>query len=314
MKRTTSPKWIFRAAAAALAVAAIGIAVSCKSSNQPPAQSNAQATYKTPADAGQALLAAAKAQDDKALSNVLGPDSPAILSSGDANEDKAGWTSFAEQYGRMNRWVAMTDGSQVLYIGAENYPFPIPLAKNAAGQWYFNTAAGRNEMLARRIGRNELLAIDAVNAIGTSEQTYLKSAHQYTQKIISTPGQKDGLYWTVKADEPPSPLGRVDEFAKDAIAAAASGGPTEFDGYTFRILTAQGAAAKGGAKTYLTNDKLTGGFAVLATPVKYGDSGIMTFMMSREGVVYQKDLGPNTAQAAAAITSYDPGDGWEKAE
>ena len=201
-----------------------------------------QATFATPQEAGQALQAAARANDESALAHVLGANSRAILSSGDVTEDKAAIAEFVAKYDRMNRWVTMTDGSQVLYIGADNYPYPISLARNAASQWYFNTGAGKDEILARRIGKNELLAIDAVSAMGNAEQLYFKSAHDgnqphhYTQKILSTPGKQDGLYWEVPPDQPSSPLGRLNDFARDVVSSTQPGAPPIFDGYSFRSL------------------------------------------------------------------------------
>jgi Protein of unknown function (DUF2950) len=218
----------------------------------------------------------------------------------------------------MKRWVTMTDGSRILYIGADNYPYPIPLLQNASSRWYFDTAAGKDEILARRIGKNELLAIDAVYATGNAEELYFKhggeNIHRYTQKILSSPGKQDGLSWEITTDEPSNPLGRSNEFAKDVVASTPSGIPAVFDGYSFRILTAQGDNASEGARSYIEDGEMTGGFAVLATPVTYGDSGVMTFMMSREGVLYQKDLGPKTAEIANFIYSYDPDNSWTSAE
>jgi hypothetical protein len=287
---------------------------------EPSADSAAQATFATPEAAGQALQAAARAGDEGALAHVLGSDSKAILSSGDTTEDKAALTSFVAKFDRMNRWVTMTDDTRVLYIGADNYPYPIPLAQNSSSQWYFNSAAGKDEILARRIGKNELLAVDAMNAMGNAQEIYSRSAHdsnpahQYTEKILSGPGKQDGLYWEVPADQPSSPLGRLNDFAKNVVTSTQPGAAPIFDGYSFRILTAQGDEAKGGAKNYVVDGKMTGGFAILASPVTYGDSGIMTFLMSREGVVYQKDLGAKTADTVASINSYNPDEGWTQAE
>src|SRR5208337_2697069 len=275
-----------------------------------------QATFPTPAEAGQALRAAAQTDDEVALAHVLGPDSKAILSSGDAAEDTAALASFVAKYDQMHRWVTMTDGSQALYIGADNYPYPIPLAQDSSSRWYFDTPAGEEEILARRIGKNELLAVDALSAMGNAQNLYFQGAHdgnpagQYAQKILSSVGKQDGLYWQVPADQPSSPLGRVNDFAKDIIAATPPGAPPIFDGYSFRILTAQGGQAEGGAKSYIVGGKMTGGFAILASPVIYRDSGIMTFILNREGVVYQKDLGPKTADTAASMNSYNPDEGW----
>ncbi len=193
------------------------------------------------------------------------------MNSGDPVEDKTAFDAFAAKNDQMNRWVAMTDGSQILNIGADNYPFPIPLVKDSSSKWYFNTKAGEDEILARQIGRNELLAVDATSAIGNAEELYFKQTRQYTHILISTPGKQDGLYWEVPAGQVSSPLGNLNDFAKNALTST----PTDtavFDGYHFRILTAQGDKAKGGAKSYLASGKLTGGFAVIASPVKYRNS------------------------------------------
>jgi hypothetical protein len=284
------------------------------------ADNTVQMIFATPEEAGHALQSAAQANDESALAQILGSEAKAILSSGDPEEDKAALASFVTKYDRMNRWVTMTDGNRILHIGADNYPYPIPLTQNASSKWYFNTAAGKDEILARRVGENELLAIDAVYAMGNAEELYFKhrhdggKTHEYTQRILSSPGKQDGLYWEVAKDEPSSPLGRLNEFAQDVVASTQPGTPPIFDGYSFRALTAQGNDAKGGAMSYLIDGEMSGGFAILATPVKYGDSGIMTFMLSREGVVYQKDLGPKTDEAAAFIYSYNPDPSWTPAE
>jgi len=281
---------------------------------------DSQATFATPAEAGVALQAAAQADDEGALTRILGPQSKAILSSGDAAEDNAARRSFVNKYDQMHRWVTMTDGSEVLYIGADNYPFPIPLILDTSSKWYFNTTAGEDEILARRIGKNELLAIDAISAMGNAQDLYFHGPHdgkpagQYAQKILSSPGNQDGLYWKVSAGQPSSPLGRLNDFAKDVIVSTPLGAPPIFDGYFFRILTAQGDQAKGGAMSYIVDGKMTGGFAILATPVIYGDSGVMTFILGPEGIVYQKDLGENTAETAASVRRFNPGEGWSPVE
>lgn len=251
----------------------------------------AQQIFSTPEQAGQALRAAAGAGDEGSLARVLGSDSKAILFSGDAAEDKAALAEFAVKYDRMNRWVTMTDGSRFLYIGPDNYAYPIPLAQNSSGQWYFNTAVGKDEILARRIGKNELLAIDAIGAMANAEEIYFKTGG-YTDKILSSPGKQDGLYWEVPEDQPPSPLGRLNEFAGDVVTSTQPGAAPIFDGYSFRIIAGEGKS-----------------FTIVATPVTYGDSGVMTFVLSKDGRVYQKDLGPN----ATAVTS-DPIGGWTPAE
>lgn len=275
-----------------------------------------QTTFITPAEAGQALEAAAQANDETALARILGSRSKTILSSSDPAVDQEAQNSFAVKYREMNRWVTITDGSQVLYVGADNYAFPVPLSRDSSGRWYFNAAAGEEEVLAREIGKNELLAIDACSAIANAEELYYRTAHdgnhahQYTQAIVSNPGKQDGLYWQVAAEDGASPLGRLETFMNGPVFPVPAGQPQVFDGYNFRILAAQGEDAKGGAKNYIVNGKLTGGFAVIASPVQFGKTGIMTFLLSREGILYQKDLGENTAAVAASIQTYNPGDGW----
>jgi Protein of unknown function (DUF2950) len=277
-----------------------------------------QATFASPAEAGTALRNAAQKGDESALSSILGPESKAIMSSGDLKEDAAALQEFVSKYDEMNRWVLMTDGTEILKIGADNYPFPIPLRQNSSSRWFFDARGGADEILARRIGRNELLAIDAICAIAYAEDIYAQTSHDgnsaglYTAKILSTPEKQDGLYWKVPEDKELSPLGRVNEFAPDALPT-----PNEapiIDGYTFRILTARGYAAEGGAKSYIINGKLIGGFAVIASPVKYGQSGIMTFIINQEGDVYQQDLGEQTSKVAAAIHQYNPTAEWEVVE
>jgi hypothetical protein len=277
-----------------------------------------QATFASPTEAGTAVRNAAQKGDESTLSSILGPESKAIMSSGDLKEDVAALQEFVSKYDQMNRWVLMTDGTEILKIGADNYPFPIPLRQNSSSKWFFDTHGGADEIQARRIGRNELLAIDAICAIAYAEDIYAQTSHDgnpaglYTTKILSTPGKQDGLYWKVPEDKELSPLGRVNEFAADALST-----PNEasvIDGYTFRILTARGHAAQGGAKSYIINGKLIGGFAVIASPVKYGESGIMTFIINQEGDVYQQDLGEQTSKVAASIREYNPTADWEVVE
>jgi hypothetical protein len=252
-----------------------------------------QSTYTTLEKAGDALQAATRARDYKTLAVILGPKSQEILSSGDKTEDQVSEQSFVGKYARMNRWVAMMDGSQVLYIGADNYPFPIPLTKDASSNWHFDTAAGEDELLARRIGRNELLAMDAARALATAEEDHYRKPHH---------------------GEVPQFTRAIPDLTDSAVFPASSEGIPVLDGYSFRVLTAQGAGAKGGAKTYLVNGKMRGGFAILAAPVRYQNSGVMTFMLNREGIVYQKDLGKDTASLSSSINAYNPGDGWVPAE
>ena len=279
-----------------------------------------QVTFATAEEAGRALLAAARTNNEEALSQILGPQSKSILNSGDPEQDKAAVASFAAKYSRMNRWITMADGSRVLYIGDDNSPYPIPLTQNASSRWYFDTDAGRDEILARRIGQNELLAIDAIWAMAGAEELYFWNSHeglasqQYARKILSSPGKQDGLYWETLANERSSPLGRLDGFATDVLTSTPPGQDPIFGGYTFRILTAQEERAQGGARNYIVDGKMTRGFAILATPITYGISGVRTFLVGQDGVVYGKDLGPKTGEIAGLIKSYNPDDGWTKAE
>jgi hypothetical protein len=280
----------------------------------------AQATYVSPEDAGAALRAAAQAGDEQTLLAIFGPDGKAILLSGDAVKDKDTLQEFVAAYDQMHRWRAIKDGGEMLSVGADNFLFPIPLGKISANQWQFDTAAGKDEILARRIGTDELVAIQACGTIARAQGQYFSHTHdddkvkQYAQKFVSDEGRQNGLYWPVATGQPPSPLGDIGDFAKAlGYTSAGASAPQPFEGYYFRILTRQGDKAKGGARDYVVNGKMTGGFAVLAYPAKYRDSGIMTFIVGTDGVVYQKDLGEKTATLSQALTDYDPGDGWNPA-
>jgi hypothetical protein len=279
----------------------------------------AQTTFASPDDAGAALLSAAKAGDEQALLAIFGPDSREILLSGDAARDKDTLQDFVAAYGQMHRWREIKAGGEMLYIGADNFLFPIPLGKISTGQWQFDTAAGKDEILARRIGRDELIAIAACTAIAQAQAQYFSAFHdgdkvrQYAQKFVSDEGRQNGLYWPVVAGQPASPFEEIHDFAKAAGYSSAGANPQPFEGYYFRILSRQGRDAKGGARDYLVNGRMTGGFAVVAYPAEYRNSGIMTFIVGTDGVVYQKDLGENTATTAQTLAEYNPGDGWAPA-
>ncbi len=276
-------------------------------------EGTAQKVFATPANAGAAFLEAAKSGDQAALLAIFGPDGKTALFSGDAVKDKDNLQDFVAAYDQMHRWREIKVGGEVLYVGADNYPFPIPLGKNAAGQWVFDTAAGKDEILARRIGRDELTAIAASSAVADAQAKYFRMQKQYAQKFVSDEGKQDGLYWPVAAGQAPSPLEDVRDFAKAAGYTNAGEKPQPFDGYYFRILTRQGDKAKGGAKDYIVNGKMTGGFAMVAYPAEYRNSGIMTFIVGKDGVVQQKDLGEKTVELAQAMAEYDPSDGWKPA-
>jgi Protein of unknown function (DUF2950) len=288
--------------------------VSCKNSAEP--KPATQRTFATPAEAGAAFLDAAKSGDQQALLAIFGPDGNDVLFSGDPVKDKNGLQDFVAAYGQMNRWREIKAGGEILYVGADNYPFPVPLVKNSSEQWSFDTAAGKDEILARRIGKGELTAIAACLATANAQQQYFSGTHdgdsvkQYAQKIVSDAGKQNGLYWNVAAGENASPLGDLGDFAKSIGYTNAGEKPQAFNGYYFKILTKQGEKAPGGAKDYIASGRMTGGFAVLAYPVEYRNSGIMTFEIGKDGVVYQKDLGEKTADLASATAEYNPGDGW----
>jgi hypothetical protein len=292
---------------------------SCGKPEKSAAEKVAQKTFATPADAGTALVEAAKSGDQAALLAIFGADSRNVVFSGDPVKDKDYLEYFGTAYDQMHRWVSIKAGGEMLNIGPDNYVFPIPLGQNRSGQWYFDTAAGKDEILARRIGKDELTAIAACGALAQAENQYFSQTHdgdkvkQFAQKLISDEGKQNGLYWPVSSGQAPSPLEDLRDFAKAAGYTNAGAKPQPFDGYYFRILTKQGVKAPGGAKDYLVNGKLTGGFAIVAYPSDYRDSGIMTFIIGKDGVVYQKDLGEKTMDIGQAITEYDPSDGWDPA-
>lgn len=214
----------------------------------------------------------------------------------------------------MNRWRKLADGGQLLLVGADNQTFPVPLMKNAAGQWYFDTAAGKVEMVSRRIGRNELTAIDVCAAIADAQAQYLSQKHggvrQFAAKLISDPGQQNGLYWESPAGASRSPLGPLVVYASAEGYKAKPDQHLPFHGYYYVMLYSQGPGAIGAARDYLVNGKMTGGYAVVAYPANYGESGIMTFMFNQDGPLIQKDLGKSTADIASKMTAFNPDMNW----
>jgi hypothetical protein len=285
----------------------------CNQQGQPAAEQAAPKTFASPAEAGKALADAAKSQNQDTVLVILGPGSADIISSGNAAEDKASLGGFAQAYQAMNRWRKLGDGSELLLVGPDNQAFPVPLTKNAAGQWYFDVPAGKKEMLARRIGRNEVAAIYVCGALAQSQFQYFSQQHgvkQYAQKFISDAGQQNGLYWESAQSAPRSPLGPHVAFASDQEITIKPDKAQPFYGYYFRQLENQGPDAKGGAKPYLVNGKMTGGFAYVAYPAKYGDTGIQTFIINQDGVVFEKDLGKDTGNAAKTMTGFNPDKTW----
>lgn len=285
----------------------------CKKQESATAQAGPR-TFASPQDAGGALANAAKLQTKDELLRIFGPASADVISTGDAVEDKAALTGFVQAYQVMNRWRKLSDSSEILLVGADNQAFPIPLKKNAAGQWYFDAAAGREEILTRRIGHNEITTIGVCAALRDAQAEYFSQKHggvkQYAQKFISDTGQENGLYWPEVSGQPKSPLGPLAAYATAEGYKANPNHHQPFNGYYYVMLDKQGPEAKGGTKNYILDGKMTGGFALVAYPAQYGTSGIKTFMIDRDGIVFEKDLGKTTDEVAAAMTTFNPDKSW----
>ena len=283
-----------------------------------------QKTYTSPEEAVKALINALKTANNAELLAVLGPESKEIISSGDEVADKAGREDFLSGYEQKNELEKESPDKVVLSVGEDNWPLPIPIVKKD-GRWVFDTEAGKEELLNRRIGRNELNTIDVMHAFVDAQREYASKdrngdgATEFAQKLISTSGKEDGLYWEAKEGGEESPFGPL-------IAEAAKGGykytekktqdvqPSPYHGYFFKILKGQGPNAPGGQYDYVVNGKMILGYGLLAYPASYGNSGVMTFIINQDDVVYQKDLGEDTAKIAESITTYDPDKTWTKVE
>jgi len=278
------------------------------------AQQPGQKTFSSAEEATNALVTAAQANDEKMMLDILGPDGKQIVSSGDETEDANSRANFVKRYQEMHRLVKEPDGTTVLYIGAHNWPAPIPLM-NKGKLVYFDTEAGKKEILYRRIGRNELSAIRICQELVAAQKEYSAEHKEYARKIFSDEGQHDGLYWKAADGEPQSPIGPlVASAVAQGYANSQQGAPTPYRGYYFHILTRQGKNAPGGAKNYVVNGKMTEGFAFVAYPAEYRSSGVMTFIVTEDGVVYQKDLGRKTDVLAKAMKGYDCNPSWHEAE
>jgi hypothetical protein len=279
------------------------------------AQQQSQKTFSSPAEASDGLVTAAQSNDEKAMLDILGPEGKHVVSSGDEAEDAQDRANFVQKYQEMHRLVKEPDGTTTLYIGAENWPTPIPLV-NSGSSWYFDTEAGEKEILYRRVGENEISTIGVCQQLVAAQQEYHAAQNnEYAQKIFSDEGQHNGLYWKAADSETPSPIGPlVASAVVEGYTKSQDGAPTPYRGYYYRILTRQGANGGGGAKSYIVNGKMTEGFAFVAYPVEYRSSGVMTFIVSEDGVVYRKDLGRNTAVLAKAMKEYNPDSSWQKDE
>jgi hypothetical protein len=274
-------------------------------------------TFSSPDDAAHAMVDALRKGDRPALLTILGDGSQGLITSGDPVADKNSAQTFLKAYDQMHRFSHWSNGELFLVVGAENWPLPIPLKKNSSG-WYFDTAAGQKELIYRRIGQNERSALRTLDAIVAGQHQYYGQSHnqeatgQYAARFMSTSGKQDGLYWGTATGAPESPIGPlVARASAEGYRAGSAGKPTPVHGYYFKILTRQGKDAPGGAKDYMVDGKLTGGFAVLAYPASYRSSGVMTFMVNADGDVLQKDLGPKTAKLASSLDTYNPDQTWQ---
>jgi hypothetical protein len=275
-----------------------------------------QQAFKTPDNAATALATAVKANDITALATVLGPDGQAIVSSGDEVADAETRQKFVAAYDAKHQIAMKGDDKATIVIGQEDFPLPIPLLRRD-GMWRFDTAVGRDEILFRRIGKNELDAIQACLAYVDAQNEYAEkgrtgaAANSYAQRVISRPGKQDGLYWPSSQGKEQSPLG---EFIAQATRQGyrVGAGRTPYRGYYFKILTRQGPSADGGKLDYVVHGKMIGGFALVAYPAEYRNSGVMTFIVNHAGIVFQKDLGPDTAKLAQGMTSFNPDRTWQK--
>jgi hypothetical protein len=274
--------------------------------------------FETPDAAAMALIEAADDEGGEGLYAVLGPDLEDLLS-GDPVADAADRRWFVERAREGAEIEGEDEESAILVLGAEEWPFPIPLAKDASG-WYFDVEAGREELLDRRIGRNELHTIASLRAFVEAEREYAAAdpdgdgVQAYASRILSSEGKRDGLYWPTAAGDSESPLGPlVAEAVAEGYSSTQAEGPRPFHGYYFKLLKGQGESAPGGAKSYEKDGRLSEGFGMLAWPASYGSSGIMTFQVNQKGMVYQSDLGEETAERVSTIDTYNPGEGWEAA-
>lgn len=301
-----------------LAAAAMGLVAVAAVSAMASAAPQMQKTFATPAAAVDALMAANRGNQLGELLAILGPQGAKLIHSGDPVADRRGRTLFVAAYDQAHKLELNGDNKAILTVGADEWPLPIPLIREHA-RWRFDTKAGRDEILNRRIGRNELSVIEVCRAYVLAQREYAAKnlgaggSPEYAQHFMSKTGQRDGLYWPVKPGEEESPLGPL-------IARARAAGyrpgtphirPRPYYGYYFHILARQGRNAPGGAMNYVVDGRMTGGFALIAYPATYGDSGIMTFIVNQDGIVYQKNLGAETARIAADVAQYDPDGGWQ---
>ena len=283
------------------------------------AQQPRQKTFITCEEASFALFVAVQKDDQSALLEILGPGATEIVSCGDEAEDHIDRQRFVEKYQEMHRLIRESNGTTTLYIGAENWPTPIPLV-HKGNRWYFDTVASRKEILFRRIGKNELETVSVCRELVDAQNEYHSEPRdgdgvkQYAPRFRSEDNKRNGLYWKISGGEPESPVGPLLTLASGEEYAKETSQPRPFHGYYYRILRGQGRQAAGGAKNYLVRGKMTGGFAFVAYPSEYRSSGVMTFIVNRDGVVYQQDLGARTAVRAKTMTRYATDATWKKVD
>ena len=316
--RRTREKGSCRSMDLIVALAALAILLACSSVY---AKSPSQKTFSSPDEAVKAMVDAVKTDDTKSLLAIFGPGSKHIILSGDTVEDKKGREWFVKHYEEKNRLDEETPGKVTLHAGNDDWPFPIPIVKAANG-WRFDTLVGKEEILARRVGRNELNAIQVCLAYVDAQKEFaMRKGRQgsglleYAQKFVSSPGKQDGLYWQAGEGEGQSPMGPLFAAAFEAGYGdrPLGGRSTPYHGYFYRILKAQGSNAPGGAHDYVVGGKMIGGFALIAYPAHYGSSGVMTFIVNQDGVVYEKNLGKHSRKAARTVKVFDPDQTWVRA-
>jgi hypothetical protein len=276
-----------------------------------------QKSFSSPEEAVKSLVAAVRANDIKEMLAILGPGSRELISSGDDVADRTGREKFLKAYDQMNTLQQESADKIVLSIGADNWPLPIPIVKKGT-TWVFDIRKGKQEILNRRIGRNELHIMDVLHAYVDAQHEYATKdcrgdgKVEFAQRLISTEGKRDGLYWEAKEGEEESPLGPL--VARAAREGYANADLSPFHGYYFKILKGQGKHVDGGAYNYVVKGKMILGFALVAYPAEYGNSGVMTFILNQEGIIYQKDLGKDTKRRAEAIKIFDPDKSWTKVQ
>lgn len=275
-----------------------------------------QKAFTSPEGAAQALLAAAKTQDDREMDAIFGPQGKDLIVSRDPAVNKDLYQRFVKAFEEKNRLDISTDNKALLYVGSNEWPFPVPIVKKG-DMWSFDTKQGKAETLRRRIGRNELDTIQSCFAYVDAQKDYARMTApkdgrgEYARQFISDAGKRNGLYWETKEGEEPSPLGIfMAQARKEGIQPEKSDKPVPYHGYYYRILTSQGKSAPGGARDYVANGRMTGGFALVAFPAEYGVTGVMTFIVNQDGVVYEKNLGKKTAKAAQDMKAFDPDKTW----